>query len=227
MSISTDRSQTLFTGFLNIRVGLHREVIHFYEDYRAEISLMDVRERFEIQACYIEALFAMEKYREVLLHVDEVIETAIDHQFGQVYGIDFYFNLLAKKAMAYFHSGRSAEATQLLLQLLYIEPTDHVIRTYYKHTLLRKSLPLVTPTRVFYISGLLTTIILMTFELLVIWPFYEELDPFISKIRNVVFIGAIVIFVFGEIVRLLAAEWQTKIKVNQILSQKNSKRTKS
>ena len=224
MSISTDRNQTLFAGFLDIRTGLHRDIIHFYEDYRAEIRLMDIRERFEIQACYIEALYAMEKYREVLLHVDEVIETAIDHHFSRLYGIDFYFNLLAKKAMSYFHSGRSAEATHLLLQLLYIEPHDSVIRSYYKHTLLRKSLPLVTPTRVFYISGLLTTIILMTFELLVIWPFYEDLDPFISKIRNVVFIGAIVIFIFGELVRLLAAEWQVRYKVRQIIAQKNSKR---
>jgi len=61
----------------------------------------------------------------------------------------------------------------------------------------------------------------MMFELLVIWPFYNELDPLIGKVRNIVFIGAIVVFIMGEVFRLAAMEWRTRIKIKQILQQKS------
>jgi len=221
VNISTENNHTLFMGFLRIPIGSYREVVHFYEDYRSEIAQLGFQEQFEIQACYIEALFAMEKYREVLFQVDNVIETAIAFNFSRMWGVDIYFNLLCKKAMSLYHMGRIEEAGKLAVQLLYIDPRDVVIKNFYKHLLLRKSLHLVTPTRVFYISGLLTTILLMMFELLVIWPFYNELDPLIGKVRNIVFIGAIVVFIMGEVFRLVAMEWRTRIKIKQILQQKS------
>ena len=221
MKISTVNSTTLYAGFLTIRPGSYRDIVHFYEDYRDEISNMEPEYQFKIQVCYIEALYAMEKYRELLVHLDDTIELSLDEEMNRLFYFDIYFNLLAKKAMALFHTGKIEEAESLALQLLYIEPEDQEIRHFYRQILLRKSLLLVTPTRVFYISGLLTTIVLMVFELLVIWPFYDDLDPTIARIRNIVFIGAILIFIFGELFRIALSEWQTNTRINKIIRSKN------
>lgn len=225
MKISTINSQTLYAEFLTIRTGSYRDIVHFYEDYRDEICRIEPEVQFKIQVCFIEALFAMGKYREMLIHLDETIETSLDEEMNRLFDFDIYFNLLAKKAMALFYTGKVDEAGQLALQLLYISPEDQEIRHFYRQILLRKSLPLVTPTRVFYISGLLTTIALMVFELLVIWPFYKELDPAIARIRNIVFVAAILVFTFGELFRIAVSEWQTNSRINKITRSKNKGNT--
>ena len=102
MGISTEYEQTIFDRFLSIDSGAYRDIVHFYEDYRDRLYSMDALKRFEIQACYVEALFEMGKYREVLFIIDDTIETAIVFDYSRLFGVDIYFNLLLKKAVALF-----------------------------------------------------------------------------------------------------------------------------
>ena len=82
---------------------------------------------------------------------------------------------------------------------------------------------LVLPTRVFFISGLITTTVLMAFEILIIWPFYNEISDTVTKVRNLLFLFSVLIFLSGEASRFLLMEWQSFLHFNFIKKQKDIK----
>ena len=92
MSFTYVSDRSLFDRFITIETGSYREIIHFYEDYRENINRLEVRQRYEVYVSYLEALFEMGKYAEVLLYVDEAIETAIESDYSKLLGVDIYFN---------------------------------------------------------------------------------------------------------------------------------------
>ncbi len=214
MNISTEYDHSIFDQFLAIESGAHREIVHFYEDHRDQLNTLDTLKRFEIQVCYVEALFEMGKYKEVLFNIDDTIETAIVFDYSRLFGVDIYFNLLLKKAVALFQLHKVEESSILTKQLLSMSPEEPNVRFFFKEILLFQCRKLVLPTRVFFISGLITTTFLMAFELLVIWPFYEELGPTITKIRNLLFLFSVLIFISGEASRFLLMEWQSFMHFN-------------
>lgn len=216
MNISTEYDHSIFDQFLAIESGAHRDIVHFYEDHRDHLNSLDTLKRFEIQICYVEALFEMGKYKEVLFNVDDAIETAIVYDYSRLFGVDIYFNLLLKKAVSLFQLHKVEESAIVTKQLLSMSPEEPNVRFFFKEILLFQCRKLVLPTRVFFISGLITTTFLMAFELLIIWPFYEELGATITKIRNLLFLFSVLIFVSGEASRFLLMEWQSFIHFNLV-----------
>ncbi|MBK8603454.1 MAG: hypothetical protein IPN87_10345 [Saprospiraceae bacterium] len=188
MGISTEYEQTIFDRFLSIDSGAYRDIVHFYEDYRDRLYSLDALKRFEIQACYVEALFEMGKYREVLFIIDDTIETAIVFDYSRLFGVDIYFNLLLKKAVALFQLHKTDESLIVTKQLLSMCPDEPNVRFFFKEIMLYQCRKLVLPTRVFFISGLITTTVLMAFEILIIWPFYNEISDTVTKVRNLLFL---------------------------------------
>ena len=223
MGISTDFERSIFDKFLTIESGSYREIVHFYEDYRDKMFSLDVKRRFEIHVCYIEALFEMGKYKEVLFNIDDAIETAIVFDYSTLFGIDIYFNLLLKKAVALFQLSKVDESLSVTKQLLSMSPDEPNVRYFFKEIMLYKCRKLVLPTRVFFISGLITTTVLMAFELLVVWPFYNEIGESVTRIRNILFLFSVLIFISGEASRFLLMEWQALIHINFLKRQKNQK----
>jgi len=223
MGISTDFERSIFERFLAIESGSYREIVHFYEDYRDRIFSLDVQKRFEIHVCYIEALFEMGKYKEVLFNIDDAIETAIVFDYSTLFGADIYFNLLLKKAVALYHLHKVEESLIVTKQLLSMSPDEPNVRFFFKEIMLFKCRKLVLPTRVFFISGLITTTVLMAFELLVVWPFYNEIGESVTRIRNILFLFSVLIFISGEASRFLLMEWQAFVHINFLKKQKTQK----
>jgi len=226
MAISTGYEQSIFDRFLAIESGSFRELVHFYEDHRSQIYTLDIKKRFEIHVSYIEALFEMGKYKEVLFNIDDAIETAIVFDYSTLFGADIYFNLLMKKAVALYQTGRVEESLDVTRQLLSMCPDEPNVRHFFKEIVLFRCRKLVLPTRVFFISGLITTTFLMAFELLVVWPFYEEMGETVSRIRNLLFLFSVMIFISGELSRFLLMEWQAFVHFNFIKKQKLSRTEK-
>ena len=223
MGISTEYEQTIFDRFLSIDSGAYRDIVHFYEDYRDRLYSLDALKRFEIQACYVEALFEMGKYREVLFIIDDTIETAIVFDYSRLFGVDIYFNLLLKKAVALFQLHKTDESLIVTKQLLSMCPDEPNVRFFFKEIMLYQCRKLVLPTRVFFISGLITTTVLMAFEILIIWPFYNEISDTVTKVRNLLFLFSVLIFLSGESSRFLLMEWQSFLHFNFIKKQKDIK----
>lgn len=223
MGISTDFERSIFDRFLSIESGSFREIVHFYEDYRDRIYSLDIQRRFEIHVCYIEALFEMGKYKEVLFNIDDAIETAIVFDYSTLFGADIYFNLLLKKAVALHHLHKTDEALAVTKQLLSMSPDEPNVRFFFKEIMLFKCRKLVLPTRVFFISGLITTTVLMAFELLVVWPFYNEIGESVTHIRNLLFLFSVLMFISGEASRFLLMQWQAIIHIRGLKRQKSQK----
>lgn len=223
MGTSALSEKSFFDQFLDIDTGCYREIVHFYEDFKMDLLCLDSRPRFIMQVCYVEALFEMGKYKEVLMQVDEAIENAIIFDYSVIDGVDVYYNLIFKKAVALNHLGVFNESMRLTRQLLSIDPNEPYVRYFYKSNIIRQSHRLVVPTRVFFISGLLTTAFLMSAELLIIRPFFMDMEPITASIRNYVFLFAIIVFVTGEISRLLLNEWQCRNDFNNIQKEKKMK----
>ncbi len=227
MNFSSIYDSSIFDRFLSIDSGSCRELVHFYEDHRSKIANLDARHRFEIHACYIEALFEMGKFKEVLFNVDDSIETAIEMGFSRLYNVDIYFNLLMKKAVALHETGRVEDSLNIIKQLLSMYPDEPNVRYFFKEIMMNRSRKLVLPTRVFFIAGVITTTILMAFEALVVMPFYNDLIDPVSGVRNILFLFSVLIFVSGEISRFLLVEWHTLIQIKMIKRQKPFVATKS
>ncbi|MCO6460514.1 MAG: hypothetical protein J5I59_03865 [Saprospiraceae bacterium] len=213
--------QSVFDRFLAIESGSYREMVHFYEDYRDTITRLDIRQRFELYVCYIEALFEMGKYAEVLLHIDDAIEATITSNYSELLGVDIYFNLLMKKAVSLYQTGKVEESEKITTQLLSMNPDEPNVRFFFKDNLMHRYRKLVLPTRVFFIAGVISTMIIMAIEVLVIIPFYSEYIDVISRVRNILFLFSILIFISGEASRFLLMEWQAFLQIRLLRKQKN------
>ena len=165
----------------------------------------------------------MGKYREVLFIIDDTIETAIVFDYSRLFGVDIYFNLLLKKAVALFQLHKTDESLIVTKQLLSMCPDEPNVRFFFKEIMLYQCRKLVLPTRVFFISGLITTTVLMAFEILIIWPFYNEISDTVTKVRNLLFLFSVLIFLSGEASRFLLMEWQSFLHFNFIKKQKDIK----
>jgi len=216
MDFTSIYDPSVFDRFLTIGSGSYREVIHFYEDHRNKIENLDARHRFEIYVCYIEALFEMGKFKEVLFLVDDAIETAIEMGYSRLFGVDIYFNLLMKKAVALNEAGRVEDSLSIIRQLLSMNPDEPNVRYFFKEIMMNRSRKLVLPTRVFFIAGVITTTILMAIEALVIMPFYSDLIDPVSGVRNVLFLFSVLIFISGEVSRFPLIEWHCLLLIRSI-----------
>ncbi|HQU96093.1 MAG TPA: hypothetical protein PKY97_04625 [Saprospiraceae bacterium] len=222
MSFTYVSDRSLFDRFITIETGSYREIIHFYEDYRENINRLEVRQRYEVYVSYLEALFEMGKYAEVLLYVDEAIETAIESDYSKLLGVDIYFNLLMKKAVALYQTGRYDDSFQITIQLLSMNPDEPNVKFFFKEALMHRYRKFVLPTRVFFIAGVITTMLIMAFEVLVIIPFYSEFIDIVSRIRNILFLFSILIFISGEASRYLMMEGQVFLQIKYLKNQKKS-----
>ena len=222
MSFTYVSDRSLFDRFITIETGSYREIIHFYEDYRENINRLEVRQRYEVYVSYLEALFEMGKYAEVLLYVDEAIETAIESEYSKLLGVDIYFNLLMKKAVALYQTGRYDDSFQITIQLLSMNTDEPNGKFFFKEALMHRYRKFVLPTRVFFIAGVITTMLIMAFEVLVIIPFYSEFIDIVSRIRNILFLFSILIFISGEASRYLMMEGQVFLQIKYLKNQKKS-----
>ncbi len=222
MSFTYVSDRSIFDRFITIETGSYREIIHFYEDYRENINRLEVQQRYEVYVSYIEALFEMGKYAEVLLYVDDAIETAIESDYSRLLGVDIYFNLLMKKAVALYQTGNYDDSFQITTQLLSMNPEEPNVKFFFKEALMHRYRRLVLPTRVFFIAGVITTMLIMAFEVLVIIPFYNEFIDLVSRIRNILFLFSILIFISGEASRFLMMEGQVFLQVKYLKNQKKS-----
>ncbi len=222
MSFTYVSDRSLFDRFITIETGSYREIIHFYEDYRENINRLEVRQRYEVYVSYLEALFEMGKYAEVLLYVDEAIETAIESEYSKLLGVDIYFNLLMKKAVALYQTGRYDDSFQITIQLLSMNPDEPNVKFFFKEALMHRYRKFVLPTRVFFIAGVITTMLIMAFEVPVIIPFYSEFIDIVSRIRNILFLFSILIFISGEASRYLMMEGQVFLQIKYLKNQKKS-----
>lgn len=214
MKIYSIYEGNILLDFFKIPVGSHREIVNFYEDHRFNISELSESDQFKIQVCYVESLFELGKYKELLLQIDDFIEKSLEYN-TQVSQLDIFYNLLYRKAVAHYQLGQIPQAQTIVKQLLAMDPDDTKVIQFYKHLLLMDMRYLALPSRVFFISGLLTTTLLMLLELLVIIPFFEDIFPMVSRIRNIIFISSISVFFIGEAARYVIMLWKTKVFLHQ------------
>ena len=73
-----------------------------------------------------------------------------------------------------------------------------------------------------YLKAQSENLLIMAFEVLVIIPFYSEFIDIVSRIRNILFLFSILIFISGEASRYLMMEGQVFLQIKYLKNQKKS-----
>ncbi len=107
----------------------HAERILFYEENTEFIFALDEPKQYYFTYHYIQSLFAVEKFDNVLSEIDAVIEYVFLHNVNYITGRT-YEGLLFMKATSYYEMLRYEEAKHIGEQLVGMHPHDKRYRKF-------------------------------------------------------------------------------------------------
>lgn len=160
--------------------------------------MLEFAEAFELQVAYVNALFAVGKYRQHLLLVDNVIESTIQRNIFNFQGQDLFFEMLTCKGLSYLYIYEYAQAEGIFRQLLRINPSQEEIADYLEKSIRYSGAPIQSWTRAVSIGLLFLAAFLIGIEILLVRPFYEMYVAPVEFTRNALFVLACLILLLGE-----------------------------
>lgn len=203
----------LFREFKKLEENAYREVVHFFEQNESAIRQLDFEEFFELFTAYVIALFEIGEYRQHLLLVDGIIETAIQHNIHDLRGEELFTSMLFRKSAALYQLRQFDEAEHILRELLKMDP-----RSTQAGSLLKKCWRDHHPqgrsrARASGILLLLLATFVTAIELLLVRPFYGlYLEQFMLG-RNLLYLFAILTMLGGEAYH----RWRAHCAVQQFI----------
>ena len=205
----------IYYEFAEIDRSEHRTIIQFYEENRGDIDCLEFEEFFELNLIYIQALFEIGAYKEVLKSIDEAIYIVIDQNIREFEGKDIYADLLEKKAASLYNLRRTDEAIHVCRELIRMNKNYFMASLLLKKCLLRKSPKYVGRLRAVSIFSLLITTGCFGLELFVLENWFGSLLPSVIFIRNAsLFLG-----VLALVASWLAPQFISTIQLEKILQE--------
>lgn len=213
----------IYNDFKEIDVHAYKMIVEFYSTHEGEIQRLKFHEYFELQVAYIDALFEVAAYDNLLGVCDETIEMVIQNNIQYHQGEDIYRKLLLRKAAAHYNLMEYHKAEFILKELIKIDPTDFYSIRFYKKCQFQHP-----PTFVHYTRG--TSLILFLFTAMVIcfemsyFGFQQEPNAMALLIeisRNVVFLFGWLVLIVGDGIFRLNIYRKTDVFVQKIRKNKN------
>ncbi len=201
---------TIYWDFKSIPSDQYRERVRFFDDHAQELSQLEYHIWVDIKYCYIQALFEIGNYHKLLLLVDKLIEEIVIDNIEIADVEDPFEELLYKKAASQYNIDHHHKASDLLMQLIKINPREEIYQQLYKKS--RHAVPTEKALRIKSISLLLLILVvpLLVIELLVVntlFPFYNDIFMWF---RILLIAGGVSIFLGLEYTRIRSVEKEIK-----------------
>ena len=158
----------LYYQFSEIGRTEYRSIIQFYEDNLPDIDNLEFQEFFELHLVYLNALFEIGAYAELLRKIDPAIYTVIDQNIIEFEGKDVYVDLLTRKASALYQLRRYDEAIHICQELIKMKKSSSLPPLLLKKCLLKKAPKYVGRLRGLSLLSLLIATICFGINLLIL-----------------------------------------------------------
>lgn len=210
----------LYRRFKAIHPESQRDILRFYDENETAIRMLDYVEYFELLVAYVDALFAIGKYREHLLMVDTVIENSIQRNIYIFNGQDLFFEMLTRKGLSFLYIYEFARAEVIFKQLLRIKPEQTEIADYLEKSIRNKGAAIQHWSRAISIGLLFLSAFLIGVEILLIRPFYEMYITWFEIARTLSFLMAGIVLLVGEWMHRRRSKQQARLFLHQVQREK-------
>ena len=213
----------IYNEFKEIDIHSYRMIVEFYSNHEEDIQRLKFHEYFELQVAYIDALFEIGAYDNLLKICDECIELVIENNIQYYQGEDVYQKLLLKKAAAHFNLLEYHKAEFILKELIKINPSNFNAIGLFKKSQFQHPPAYVHYTRSTSLLLFLFTAMVICFEMSYFGFQHEPnaMGLLIEISRNVVFLFGWAILICGDGIFRLNIYRETRAFVNEIRSGKN------
>ncbi|MEM6966826.1 MAG: hypothetical protein AAF573_18825 [Bacteroidota bacterium] len=190
----------LYNDFKDIDTYSHQLIVDFYQQFEEDIQRLKFHEFFELQVTYIDALFEVAAYDNLLEVCDETIIAVIENNIQYHHGEDIYRKLLFRKAAAHYNLLEYHKAEFVLQELIKIDPDDFEAVRFYNKCQIQHPPKYVQHARSTALILFLFTAMIICFEMSY-FGFGSEPNAMallIEITRNVVFLGGWVVLIVGD-----------------------------
>lgn len=176
----------------------HRSIVKFFNEHRDEISVLDFDDYLSMYIDYIEALYEIGAHHRFIREVDNLIEITINKNIVFFEGRDIFQYFVLKKAHAYFNMGLLDKCERVLLELLKINSKNIEYKELYIKSRLKRKTKGRIDLRMQGAIVLMCSAIVIGVEIFLIRVFAESLISSFELLRNLLFLGGIVLLVYAE-----------------------------
>jgi len=162
----------------------YRKRIDFFNENFGEISKLKQEDQIKVILDFLLCLFKIGDYERYLQHVDQQIENVIEFNVMEFKGIDIYYQLLLKKCQCLFYLHRDHECEPLAASLHRMDKQNLIPPLVLKKIYQRKKREWSIKMTGLSIFLILSTAVILFFELVVVRPFYAEHVNKIEILRN-------------------------------------------
>lgn len=191
----------------------YRSIVQFFEDHRSEISGLEFDDYFSMFIDYVEALYEIGAHHRFIREVDQLLEDSIERNIVFFNGKDIFRYFVLKKAYAYFNMGLLDRCEKILIELLKMDPSSTDFKELYIKSRLKRKTKNRINLRMQGAVVLMISAIIMGFEIFIIRVFMESMISSFELLRNLLFLGGIVLLVSAEIASWLDA----RTKLNSLI----------
>jgi hypothetical protein len=188
----------LYRNFKSLRVNDFHGIVRYYEEYEADIRLLDFEEYFDCTYAYATALFETAEYKKHIVACDQLLELIIMENVDTWAGEDVYTQVLLKKAASLHQLREDTQAEHVLRELLKICPDHRLARHTLQVNLLRRRPRWLLQTRAIALAALLLSALAIAAALFVVEPFFPQHSVAARWAYNALLVGG----------ALLLAAWE-------------------
>lgn len=215
-----ERHLKLYHNFKSLRVNDFQGIVRYYEEYEAEIRLLDFEEYFDCTYTYAAALFETADFRTHIVVCDLLLETIIMENVVNWAGEDVYTQVLFKKAASLHQLGEDTQAEHVLRELLKIQPDDQLAQHTLQANLLRRRPHWLLQARAITLAALLLGALTVAADLFVIGPFFSQYRDAARWTYNALMVGGLLLLATGEFVHY----WRCRSDVQFFVQKARKKR---
>lgn len=202
----TNRSET-YDSFLAIEAGAYKDKIRYIEENFFMLRELEADEYFDMMVLYGEALFETGEYARQAKLADHIVEMSIERNIIRHRQQDVYFETLFKKAASLHNLDKIDQAVHILKELIKINPDHESTKLFLINCIIRQKKPTVRPYRNISLLLLLSSAVLIAFELIIVQRFWPSWAAVTEMVRNGLFISGVILLIAGEVmVRYRAVE---------------------
>ena len=199
MKTDSTYSHPTYKQFASIDSGEYREKIRFVNIHRKDLRSLPLMEYLMVMDGYAEALFEMGRFPDHIKVADHLIELSILHNVYELGEKDLYFESLFQKAASLYNLESYDDAIYILKQLLGMQSGNESCRLFLINCYVKKQAKVLHHIRATSLALLLSSALVIAFELFLVRPIWPHLTETAEFTRNALFLSGAAMLIIGEV----------------------------